>query len=57
MSENPWAMQYTTEQTYRSAEGAQMKRNFVVYARTQRQALVTAHVCFVDVCRRLGIKP
>lgn len=45
--------EYTTEQTYISPEGVHVKGHFAVYAPTQRAAMVTAHVSFVDMIRKL----
>lgn len=55
--ESPWMYAYETRQTYRAPNGAQVEGVFVTHAPSQRRAMVSAHIAFVDMLRRLGIRP
>lgn len=55
--ESPWMLAYKTRQIYRAPSGAQVEGVFVSHAPTQHRAMVSAHIAFVDMLRRLGIRP
>lgn len=55
--ESPWMLAYETHQVYRAPSGAQIEGRFVSHAPSQRRAMVSAHIAFVDMLRRLGIRP
>lgn len=55
--ESPWMLGYETHQIYRAPSGAQIEAAFVTHAPSQHKAMVSAHIAFVDMLRRLGIRP
>lgn len=55
--DEPWMYAYETRQIYRAPSGAQVEGVFVTYAPTQKRAMISAHIAFVDMLRRLGIRP
>lgn len=54
--DEPWMLAYETHQIYRSPSGAQIEGRFVSHAPSQRRAMISAHIAFVDMLRRLGIR-
>ena len=54
--ESPWMLAYETAQTYRAPSGAQIEGRFVSHSTSQKAAMISAHIAFVDMLRRLGIR-
>ncbi len=51
--ESPWMLAYETVQTYRSPSGVQLEGHFVTHAKSQKAAMISAHIAFVYMVSRL----
>lgn len=49
--------QYITQERWTHPQGVEVKRQFGIYARSEKEAMYTSRILFVWILRQLGFKP